>query len=131
MGIHEILGKIFSKISQELASLSEDDLKKLSGEDYTVSIRIVRTRTSAPAADELTDDAKRSLLADLGKAATREDGIQVLEDTLSTRKESEAMARFLDISILKQDKVATIREKIVEATIGARLRSQAIQGKKT
>lgn len=126
----EVMKKVFSEVSREITLLSEEDFKKLARKDYSISVRIIRSRSPSPLGEELSMDEKKTLVADLEKAETREDGIQVLEDSLSTRKETEALARFLDVSVLKQDKIASIREKIVEATIGARLRSQAIQGKK-
>jgi hypothetical protein len=127
----EIIKKIFAELSEAISSLSEEDFRKLSGEDYSISLRILRTRSKTAGGVELSMEEKQALIVDLEKADTREDGLQVLEDALSTKKLTEEFARFLDISVLKQDKLASIREKIVEATIGARLRSQAIQGKKT
>ncbi|WP_200242736.1 hypothetical protein [Thiohalocapsa halophila] len=126
-----LIQRIFADLSSELQSLTDEDLKKLSGGDYRLSLRITRTRSGQKTSDGLSQDEKESLLRELAKAETREDGMQVIEDALNTRKELESVARFLDISVLKQDKVASIREKIVEATIGARLRSEAIKGKRT
>jgi hypothetical protein len=127
----DLLRKVFENVAREIAALSEEDLRKLAGNDYSLNLRVVRTRSKAADAGEVPPEDHKALIADLEKAENREDGIQVLEDALPSKRETEAFAKFLDISVLKQDKLSSIREKIVEATIGARLRSQAIQGKKT
>lgn len=46
---------------------------------------------------------------------------------MKTRKELEMFAKEIGIYIMKTDKVDKIREKIIEGTIGALLRSTAIQ----
>jgi hypothetical protein len=127
----DLLRKVFENVAREIAALSEEDLRKLAGNDYSLNLRVVRTRSKAADVGEESPEDHKALIADLEKAENREDGIQVLEDALPSKRETEAFAKFLDISVLKQDKLSSIREKIVEATIGARLRSQAIQGKKT
>ena len=53
----------------------------------------------------------------------------MLSATFRSRKELEQFAKFLEVMVLKQDKVDHIKNKIIEATIGAVLRSNAIQGK--
>jgi hypothetical protein len=45
-----------------------------------------------------------------------------------TKTELEQIARRLSLPILKQDKAERLRDKILEATIGSRLNSQAIRG---
>lgn len=131
MDSREIIQKLLSDLSREIASLPEDDLQKLLDADYSLALKIVKSKARATRSEEISETEKQDLVADLEKAQTREDGLQVLEDSLKTRRELESLAKFLDVSVSKQDKVEYIREKIVEATIGARLRSQAIQGKKT
>ena len=66
----------------------------------------------------------------LNEASTREEGVLVLEENLKGRAELESFAKTIDVPIIKSDKVTNIKEKIVDATVGARLRSGAILGKK-
>lgn len=130
MDSRELIVKILSDLTREITSLSDEELKKVSDGEYLISLA-VKPRARSTRSEDISETDKQNIVSDLGQAETREDGIQVLEDALKNRKELESLAKFLDVSVLKQDKVEYIREKIVEATIGARLRSQAIQGKKT
>ena len=52
----------------------------------------------------------------------------MLDDKYPSKKVLEVIARKLDIPITRQDKIEDLRDKIVEATVGAKIRSQAIQG---
>ncbi|MCD2486768.1 hypothetical protein, partial [Staphylococcus aureus] len=47
----------------------------------------------------------------------REEAQQFLDTNFSTRKSVEPIARKLDIPISKQDKVETLRDKVIEATV--------------
>jgi len=58
----------------------------------------------------------------------REEGNELLANSINSKKDLEILARFLEISVLKQDKTDQIREKIIEATIGAIIRSKCYTG---
>ncbi len=59
---------------------------------------------------------------------TREAGEGLLKDEAQNRRSLEALARFLQLPVQRDDTVERLRAKIVENTIGSRLRSEAIQG---
>ncbi|EJG0422291.1 hypothetical protein C4D12_RS22250, partial [Vibrio parahaemolyticus] len=71
-----------------------------------------------------------NLINELKNCESRESGINLLTENFKNKKELEYFAKKLDIMILKQDRIDVIKDKIIEATIGALLRSNAIQGKK-
>lgn len=131
MDARKLIQQVLADIGRELGSLSDDELQKLAEGGYSLSVKVVRARQRPTQTDNFPQEEKEQLVKDLAQAETREDGLQVLEDSIRTRKALELLAKHLDVSVLKQDKVEEIREKIVEATVGARLRSQAIQGKRT
>ncbi|MER5776928.1 hypothetical protein ABT144_22045 [Streptomyces sp. NPDC002039] len=67
----------------------------------------------------------RAALAD---KASREDGHAYLEELHLTRVGLQHLARAMDLPLNRTDRVDRIKERIIEATIGYRLRSDAIQG---
>lgn len=69
-----------------------------------------------------------SLIDKIMAFSTRQEAQRFLDEHYFTRKALEIIARHLDIPIVKQDKVEILRDKVIEATVGARIRSQAIQG---
>lgn len=60
---------------------------------------------------------------------TREEGEALLQNMAMHRRALESLARYLQLPVQRDDTVERLRAKIVENTIGSRLRSEAIQGK--
>ena len=71
----------------------------------------------------------RAIAAQLQTLQTRDDGDALLREKVPNRSALEAIARFLQLPVQRDDTVDRLRAKIVENTIGSRLRSDAIQGK--
>lgn len=87
-----------------------------------------------------TDRAKKSpaqkqpldiqaIATELQALQTRDAGDTLLREKVQNRRGLEAVARFLQLPVQRDDSVDRLRAKIVENTIGSRLRSNAIQGK--
>lgn len=124
-----ILTKIFEEILGELNRMSESDVSKLEDGDYSISIKIIKNKSQTENIIKFSELQKNEILKKLEECKTREEGYEVLLNNIMNKKELELIARFLEISVLKQDKIEQIRDKIIEATVGAILRSNAIQGK--
>lgn len=52
-----------------------------------------------------------------------------LSRELKTKSEFEKFARHVEVAVMKSDKLEKIRDNIIESTVGAKLRSDAIQNK--
>lgn len=119
---------VFRRLSNALDSLSVDELKRLSDPQYSVEIRAVRRRSKDEPTAVPTDTNVEDVIKEITALGSRQDAQALLDSRYSTRKALEPIARKLDIPIVKSDKVEVLRDKIIEATVGARIRSQAIQG---
>lgn len=119
---------IFRRIAEAVDALSEEEIKRLSDPLYEVEVRVIRRRSK----DEIVAPQEpmnvEGIIRDLTASTTRQDAQSLLDSKYSSKKQLELIARRLDIPIIRQDKVEFLRDKIIEATVGARLRSQAIQG---
>lgn len=120
----------FRRLVDAIERLGEDDVSKLSDDSYTIEIRLTRKRNKEDAIAPTQEIDLANVIDKLSSFPSREDAQQFLDGGFSTRKSVESIARKLDIPISKQDKVETLRDKVIEATVGARVRSQAIQGGK-
>jgi len=67
--------------------------------------------------------------AQLKQLESRDDGVRLLMRAQLTKLELEDLARLMDLPVLKEDDVDRLRQKIIQASIGARLNSQAITGR--
>ncbi len=118
----------FRRIAEAVDALSEDEIKRLSDPQYEVEIRAVRHRSKDELAVPQEPINVDEIIMELTNSATRQAAQAYLDSKYSSKKLLELIARRLDIPIIRQDKVEFLRDKIIEATVGSRLRSQAIQG---
>lgn len=119
---------IFRRISEAIDALTEEEIRKLSDPQYDVEVRAVRRRVKEESPGGASDMDVDDVIKELTGKATRQDAQSFLDNKFSNKKILEQIARKLDIPIIRLDKVDVLRDKIVEATVGAKIRSQAIQG---
>ncbi|QKO21099.1 hypothetical protein [Rhodoferax sp. BAB1] len=119
---------VFKRLTEALGALSEDELKKLSDPQYSVELKVIRRRAKDEPSHLSLDTSAEEAIAQITALSNRQDAQALLDSKFSSKKALEMIARKLDIPIIRQDKVEDLRDKIVEATVGARIRSQAIQG---
>ncbi|GBU25009.1 hypothetical protein R83H12_01648 [Fibrobacteria bacterium R8-3-H12] len=128
MDISCVKEKIKEKLIREIENLSEDELKKIDNDIYEVKIKIEKIKKKASKKIELTEYVMKAYENKLYNMSSREDGREFLSYTLKDKPSVECFAKFMHVSFLKQDNKGYIIDKIVEATIGAKLRSIAIKG---
>ena len=68
------------------------------------------------------------IVGQLRQLGSREAGFALLTTLQLSKRELEAMARLMDLPVVREDDSEQLRRKIVEESIGARLNSQAIRG---
>lgn len=118
---------LLRRLAAALEGLSPDDLARLEDPATEIEVRIVRRRAKEVPTPETRVDLEE-IIAKLEVLTSRADASSFLDSTVETRKGLEQVARHLDVAVQKQDKAETLRDKIIEATVGARLRSDAIKG---
>lgn len=132
MNTRNTLKNCLLSIASLIDSLKEADLKKLESGDYKLSLKLVKTTAKKSNPKEKVPLEKSTLdliIEKLLSAKTREEGSLIVDTNLKNKSDLELLAKHLDVAVIASDKVITIKERIVDATVGARLRSSAIQGK--
>lgn len=124
------ISHILRRLADAVEQLSETDVAKLSDEAYAIELRLVRRRNKEESLLPVQEVDLINVIEKLTAFGNREGAQQFLNENFPTRKSVEQIARKLDIPISKQDKVESLRDKVIEATVGSRIRSQAIQGGK-
>ncbi len=120
---------ILEALAKQLTQLSEPDIDKITNGTHQLSIKLVKKKVEQLDSKQLTEIQKEELLSRLNNCVSRKDGHTIVSEVLKNKKELEQFARHLDVLVQKQDKLEQIKDKIIEATVGAVLRSNAIQGK--
>lgn len=119
---------VLRRLVEALDSLSEEELKKMSDPQYSIEFKAIRRRSKDESKLHFTDANAEEAITQLSMFSSRQDAQVMLDDKYPSKKVLEVIARKLDIPITRQDKIEDLRDKIVEATVGAKIRSQAIQG---
>lgn len=131
------LADAFRAVARQLAALSDEELAELVEGTATVRIetRASRQRAAQGGAAVRARGAAAAPTADLGELAralneaeSREQAEQLLRDGRLTAPKLKELARMLDVTIQNKDTKDKLQAKIIEGTIGFRLRSRAIRG---
>jgi hypothetical protein len=128
MDREKIINQIIKEINKDIFNLSDEDLLKIQEETHKIKIKFEKIKNKDDKSKKLTNEMMDLIISELSVKQTRDDGNKLLIDKLKTRKEVEQFAKYLNVSYLKQDNMEYIINKIVEATVGAILRSNAIKG---
>lgn len=121
---------VLKRVFESFGKLNRDDMLRLADPDYIIEIKLIRRRSKEEGAESQLVDLEK-VLDELSLLATRDEAQTYLNVRYPSKKVMELIARKLDIPIVKKDKVDELRDKIVEATVGSRIRSQAIQGRES
>ena len=109
-----------------LRSLSDEDLEAIAKKELRFTLSPTRTR-SAPAKSRDTVDYDE-LLRSLQESESREAADEHLKSYRLRREQLITLARRLDVPAMKGDNSDRLVARIVESTVGFRLRSAAVRG---
>lgn len=131
--MQEVVSSLLNQVSLLVKRMTNDELKALLAGDMTIDL-VKKDDSKKPLASRnnhssLESGAITQLLIQLRAKANREQGLSLLREYAPGKSALEMIGRKLDVPISHRDNMETLREKIIEATIGYRLRSMAIQGK--
>lgn len=115
------------RLAIALEGMSDEELARLNEPGTEIEIKVLRRRSKEVGTPVIQIDIA-DITAKLEMVASRAEASEYLEKNFGTKKVLEQIARSFDVVVSKQDKTETLRDRIIEATVGARLRSEAIQG---
>ena len=126
----KILTVLFRELQDAVLELNEGELEKIISGEYQFVLKVVKKRIGTSAKISPVDDFSYSeLLNLLNQCESREQGNELLSRELKTKSEFEKFSRHVEVAVMKSDKLEKIRDNIIESTVGAKLRSDAIQNK--
>lgn len=125
---NEALALILEKLSKSVAELPVEDLEKVVTGSHSIEVKIIRNRNSARTHKDIEEFNSTTVIQNLEKFSDRTIASDYLRDAAKNKRTLELLARNLDIALSKQDKTEDLINKIIESTVGARLRSSAIRG---
>jgi hypothetical protein len=121
------LANILRRLAEYVDSHPDEDLAPIFTQAATLMRPSERQRKPLHKWDAVDVGA---IAAELQTLQSRDAGDVLLREKVPNRSGLESIARFLHLPVQRDDTVDKLRAKIVENTIGSRLRSDAIQGKR-
>ena len=128
----KIVAKCLRELAKSINQLKKEQYESVVNGNFEIEIKIssLESKSKLPEPKRLfeTEDILEieSLLRNLN---SREKGTVLLKDRCTNKESLIRVAKHLDLPVQKKEKIDTIIEKIVENTIGFKLRSQSIQGR--
>ena len=122
----------YDKLGAFLNKLSTDDIDNLKSRKFEIKFELKGKK-------ELSQNSKKAILSfdeftlnsiidKLNQLKTREEGLTFLISKCSSKNDFETIAKKMDIPFQKKDTIDKLKDKIIESSIGYKIRSQAIQG---
>ncbi|MGA6118714.1 hypothetical protein [Sphingobacterium anhuiense] len=124
----KILIQELEKYLTFLKKISQDDLEALQKKKMEIVFEIREKQRFVKSKEFLfTDEEIDNIIEKLGSIEKREDGIIYLNGLNLGRLDVERILKKLDLPTMKKDTIQQLFDKIIENTIGYKLRSKAIQ----
>lgn len=123
------LANILRRLADYVDNHPDEDLAPIFKQAATLVQSPDRQKNSPRPKLTPQDGDGEAIAAQLQTLQTRDAGDVLLREKVLNRSGLENIARFLQLPVQRDDSVDRLRAKIVENTIGSRLRSDAIQGK--
>lgn len=138
MDQRKILAAFLRSLAEAIENGSASDLEALlegqmgltiSGEAFKSS-RHPRVRVFASSRKDTEPDRRKlsDLMDQLRRLESRDEGLDLLRTAQLAKRELEQLARLMDLPVSRDDDAERIRQRIIAASIGARLNSRAIRG---
>lgn len=120
---------LLRRLADCIESARPADLEELLSGNARLQIRSDKRQESLFSPPDDPPPVEWSSIADrLRSLPSREEGEKLLSEVTSSKVQLERLARVMDLPVAKHENADQLREKIIEASIGARLVSRAIRG---
>lgn len=125
----KVINNLFNSISKMVNKLSNEELGKIESGKFDVLLSFPKGKSEKLPQIILDEKSIMDILSKIDSAKSREEGLEILESNIKNKSGLEIFAKHIDVAVSKSDRVEKIKANIIDATVGARLRSSAIQGK--
>jgi len=115
-------------LARQISNLDEGDFQDILDGAAKLQITVQPSRRPPAKRQKLSNTEYEAIVRELGKMNSREDGLRLLDEKAVSKEELTRLARIVDIPVRKGEQVDILRSRLIEATIGHRLNSAAIQG---
>lgn len=127
----DVLVGLLRDLAKQVQALDDQEFENILAGIAHIELRIISQGQNKGRLKKvrLTESQMLEIRNALEKMKTREEGAKLLKEKCKIKEDLISLSRYIDLPVQKSDKVEQLSERIIEATIGYRARSAAIQGK--
>ncbi|MBW1615513.1 MAG: hypothetical protein JRJ49_03070 [Deltaproteobacteria bacterium] len=129
----QIFIKLLREVEKNVKNLKDEQFEEFVKGNFRIQITPLKDTINKPNKKKIKKGVSENQLQEvinlLNNTDEREAGLKILNEKGANKFYLAALMKSLDIPSLQRDNIEKLKEKIIEATIGYRLRSKAIQGK--
>jgi len=126
----DVLVGLLRDLAKQVQALNDQEFENILTGMAHIELRIISQGQNKGRLKKvrLTESQMFEIRNALEKMKTREEGAKLLKEKCKIKEDLILLSRYIDLPVQKSDKVKQLSERIIEATIGYRARSAAIQG---
>ncbi|MBW1650495.1 MAG: hypothetical protein JRJ44_07445 [Deltaproteobacteria bacterium] len=128
----QIFIKLLREVEKNVKDLKDEQFEEFVKGNFRIQIMPFKDSISKPNKKDFKKGVSENQLQEvinfLNNTDERDAGLKILNEKCPNKFYLESLMKSLDIPFLQRDNIKKLQEKIIESTIGYRLRSQAIQG---
>lgn len=126
----DILIGLLRDLEKQLQAINDQEYENILNGTTSIELRVIIQRQGKGRLKKvrLMEPQMLEIRNALEKLETREEGVKLLKEKCKFKKDLIQLSKYIDIPVQKSDKVEQLIERIIEASIGYRVRSAAIQG---
>lgn len=127
--IKEQVVALLRNVAKQIQTMDEAALNRVLEGGFRIDVDLPSRPKPASKRAACSDEQIHELKVALSKIDSHGEARQVIGNSLSSRAQLMCFARALDIPMPKNPTSEELRDRLVEATVGFRVRSAAIRGK--
>jgi len=126
----ELILTFLKEVVSNLQKADESEIEKILTGKARLELKLLHTGKEPieNRKDLLPQGFEEKTVEALHGFGTRDEGNRYLEEQYRTKEDFLRIARYLDLPAQKKETIKQIKNKIIETTIGFRVRSAAVQG---
>lgn len=116
----------------QIQAMDDDEVQRILDGELKMEIRTPQPAKRSPRKARRCSDAELHELHDLlGRTSTRERALELINAKLQSKADLTRFARVVDIPVPREASSGALKDRLVEATVGYRIRSAAVRGNAT
>ena len=119
---------LLNKFARQIQAMDDAELERVLAGDWRIELKAKRSPKKHNSSRQCSMDVIRKLRDDLNGTESRQTARRLIDGVAHTRGDLTRLAKMLDLPVPKSCSTAELKDRLIESTVGFRLRSAAVRG---